>query len=249
MPLLAVGTVALDTIETPGGKVEDVLGGSVTHFAAVASLFTRVRLVAAIGQDFPSAQLEFLKTRDVDLDGLEVREGRSFRWSGRYAEDMNQRETISVELNVIEGYQPNIPEKYRDSRFVFLGNGSPVTQASVLWGVDNPEFVLVDTMDLWIETEREALVDLLKKVDAITLNDDEIRLLTGQRNLVSAGKALIEMGPKAVFLKKGEHGAIVISQYGIYLLPAFPTEKVVDPTGAGDSFAGGIMGYLASVGE
>lgn len=249
MPLLVVGTVALDTIETPWGRAVDVLGGSAVHFCSTASIFNRVRLVGVIGNDFPEDHIEFLKSLDIDLEGLEVRGGKSFRWTGRYEKDMNQRETLEIHLNVFENYTPTIPGAYRDTKFVFLGNGGPVTQASVLDGVPSPEFVLVDTMDLWIETERAALCDLLGKVDAVTLNDEEIRQLTGKLNLMAAGKALLELGPRAVILKKGEHGAMLISKDGTYLLPAYPTEEVRDPTGAGDAFAGGLMGYLASQGE
>lgn len=249
MSLLAVGTVALDTIETPGGKAVDVLGGSAVHFCAAASLFTRVRLVGVVGNDFPDAHLDFLRSRDIDLDGLRVRDGKTFRWTGRYLEDMNQRETISIDLSLIEKYPPEIPDTYRDSRFVYLGNESPVRQADTLREVSSPAFVLVDTMDFWIEKDREALDDLLRKVDALTLNEDEIRLLTGRSNLVAAGKALLAAGPAAVILKKGEHGAMLISRDGVYPLPAYPTEVVHDPTGAGDTFAGGLMGYLASQGE
>ena len=246
MPLLAVGSLALDTIETPEKTATDVLGGSLTHFSAAASIFTKVRLVGVVGSDFPEEHLEFLRGRDVDLTGVEVKEGKTFRWWGRYHEGLNHRETVSVHLNVFDNFSPKIPAVYADSKFVFLGNGSPVTQASVLDGVDNPDFVLVDTMDLWIQTETDALEALLPRVDAITLNDEEIRLLTGEKNLMSAGRALLRKGPKAVILKKGEHGAMLISGNGTYLLPAFPTEEVRDPTGAGDSFAGGLMGYLAA---
>lgn len=249
MSLLAVGSVALDTIKTPRGKVSDVLGGSAVHFSVAASIFTRVRLVAVIGTDFPESHIEFLGGRDIDLEGLETAKGETFRWTGKYKEDMNQRETIAVHLNVFEDFAPKIPEAYRDSRFIFLGNGSPGTQASVLEGVASPTFVLVDTMDLWIHTERDALNDLLRRVDGITLNDEEIRMLTGETNLLAAGRALLEAGPSVVILKKGEHGAMLISRDGTFLLPAFPTEEVRDPTGAGDAFAGGLMGYLASKGE
>jgi sugar/nucleoside kinase (ribokinase family) len=246
MTLLVVGSTAFDTIETPHGVAADCLGGSSTHFSLAARLFTAVRLVSVVGKDFPDEFHQLLQQRGVDLEGLEVKAGKTFRWHGRYSADMNSRETLDVQLNTFGDFQPRVPASYRDSPFVFLANGSPGTQASVLDQMESPRFSVADTMDLWIDNERDGLLALLRRIDGVILNDSEVKQLTGKTNLIQAGRAALELGPKMVIVKKGEHGCFVFSNFFHYALPAYPTEDVVDPTGAGDSFAGGFMGYLAN---
>lgn len=246
MVLLVVGSTAFDTIETPHGDAPEVLGGSSTHFSLAARLFTPVRLVSVVGQDFPDVHRRLLAERGVDLTGLEVKPGKTFRWHGRYAVDMNSRETLDVQLNTFGNFEPKVPASFRDSPFVFLANGSPATQASVLDQMQAPRFCVADTMDLWIENERDGLLELLRRVDGVIVNDGEVKQLTGKSNLIQAGRAALALGPKLVIVKKGEHGCFVFSNFFHYALPAYPTEHVVDPTGAGDSFAGGFMGYLAN---
>jgi len=247
MSLLVVGSIAFDTIKTPHGELEDALGGAAVYFSLAAGLFTEVRLVGVVGGDFAEDQVDFLRRHRVDASGLErIPTGRTFRWAGQYSADMNQRTTLSVELNVFENFRPKIPAAFRDSRFVFLANGSPVTQQSVLDQVQRPLFVMADTMDLWIETERKELERLLTRVDGLLLNDSEALLLTGEGNVIRAGKAIQGMGPGRVVVKKGEHGAILFDGDEILPFPALPLSEVRDPTGAGDSFAGALMGYLAS---
>lgn len=245
MTLLVVGSTAFDTVETPHGVERDCLGGSATYFSLAASLFTEVRLVSVVGEDFPAEHRELLDRHGVRLDGLEVKKGRTFRWSGRYSADMNSRETLDVQLNTFADFQPVVPEQFCESPFVFLANGSPVTQMSVLQQVRRPLFTVADTMDLWIETQRDALLALLQKVDGVILNDQEAKMLTGETNLIRAGRQVLSLGPKLAIVKKGEHGAFLFSNFFQHALPAYPTETVVDPTGAGDSFAGGFLGYLA----
>jgi sugar/nucleoside kinase (ribokinase family) len=246
MSLLVVGTLAFDTVETPHGRVERVLGGSATFFAAAASFFTPVRLVSVIGSDFGEENLRFLRERGIDVEGVVRKEGPSFTWSGRYEPDMNQRETLDVQLNVYADFQPVLPKPYRDSRYVFLANGSPESQLSVLGQLAAPQFVVADTMNLWIDQSKGKLLELLKKVDLLVLNDDEARQLSGRENLVAAAEAVLALGPRAIVVKKGEHGAFLLAQNGErFAIPAYPVSSVKDPTGAGDSFAGGIVGYLA----
>jgi sugar/nucleoside kinase (ribokinase family) len=246
MSLLVVGSIAFDSIETPTKTVDDVLGGSATFFSYAASFFTRPRLVGVVGEDFPNGHRTLFAERGVDLAGLTVQAGKTFRWKGRYHQDMNTRDTLEVHLNVFGTFNPVLPESFRDSSHVFLANGSPVIQAKVLDQVRKPELVLADTMDLWIETQHDELVALLPRLDGLLLNDSEAKLLTGKDNLVLAGEAVRAMGPKFVIIKKGEHGAMLFSADGIFVVPAFPTAEVIDPTGAGDSFAGGVLGYLES---
>jgi sugar/nucleoside kinase (ribokinase family) len=246
--LLVVGSLAFDSIETPNGSVDDVLGGSATHFSYAASFFTAPRLVGVVGQDFPEENRRLLAERDVDLTGLVTLPGETFRWKGRYHQDMNTRDTLAVHLNVLGQFDPDLPEPFRDSTHIFLANSGPALQAKVLDQVRRPQFVLADTMDLWIETQKSELLALLPRLDGLLLNDSEAQLLTGEENLVRAGHAVCRLGPKFVILKKGEHGAMLFSADGVYVMPAFPTENVVDPTGAGDSFAGGLLGYLTSEG-
>ena len=248
MSLLVVGSVAYDTIKTPHGEAVDALGGAAVYFSLAASLYTPVRLVGVVGDDFRGADLELLTRRRVDASGLErVKGGRTFRWTGEYSQDMNSRETLSVELNVFENFKPKLPEAFRDSRFVFLANAPPVTQLSVLGQMARPDFIMADTMDLWIQTAHKDLLALLKRIDGILVNDSEAMLLTDRRNIFEAGRAIQALGPSRVVIKKGEHGAILFDGEHIVPLPAFPVTSVKDPTGAGDSFAGALMGYLASV--
>jgi sugar/nucleoside kinase (ribokinase family) len=242
--LLVVGSVAFDSIETPNGSVDDVLGGSATFFSYSASFFTRPRLVSVIGEDFPAEHRRLFEGRQIDTEGLVTQAGRTFRWKGRYHQDMNTRDTLEVHLNTFGTFNPVLPERFRDSTHVFLANGSPSLQARVLDQIRHPRLVLADTMDLWIETQREDLLALLPRIDGLLLNDSEARQLTGEDNLVRAGAAVRRLGPKFVILKKGEHGAMLFSADGVFIVPAYPTADVVDPTGAGDSFAGGILGYL-----
>jgi sugar/nucleoside kinase (ribokinase family) len=247
MALLVVGSIAFDSIETPNGSVDEALGGSATFASYAASFFTMPRLVGVVGEDFPEDHRRLLDGRRIDLAGLQTeRGGRTFRWKGRYHQDMNTRDTLEVHLNVLGTFNPVLPEGYRDSTHVFLANSSPAVQTNVLNQVRRPKLVLADTMDLWIDIARPELLALLPRLDGLLLNDSEARALTGEDNLVRAGQAVRRLGPKFVILKKGEHGAMLFSADGVFVVPAFPTGDVVDPTGAGDSFAGGIMGYLTA---
>jgi sugar/nucleoside kinase (ribokinase family) len=246
MSLLVVGSIAFDSIETPGGVVEDALGGSATYFSYAASFFAQPRLVGVVGRDFPAEYRRVLESRRIDLTGLVTQDGQTFRWKGRYHRDMNTRDTLEVHLNVFGTFEPVLPPAYRDSAYVFLANGSPVLQGRVLDQVKSPKLVMADTMDLWIETQRNELMTLLPRLDGLLLNDSEARLLTELDNLVQAGEAIRRMGPKFVIIKKGEDGAMLFSHDGVFVVPAYPTPDVIDPTGAGDSFAGGVLGYLES---
>ncbi len=248
MSLIVTGTIGIDTVHTPDAKAEQVLGGSCTYFAAAASFFTKVRLVAAAGEDFHGDyQAVFAKFPNVDVDGLEIRRGsKTFRWGGKYFDDMNQRETLFTELGVLAEKPPKPPEKYRDSRFVFLANSHPLVQLDLLESFPQRLIAVADTMNLWIETSRAELLNLLGKIDGLVVNDEEARMLTGKRNPFTAGRAILGMGPKFVVIKKGEHGCVLVHRDGLAALPAYPCEKVIDPTGAGDSFAGGMMGHLAA---
>ncbi|MGE5608580.1 MAG: PfkB family carbohydrate kinase [Bacillota bacterium] len=247
MSLLVTGSIGIDTIETPFGKRENVLGGSAIYFSYAASFFTPVRLVGAVGEDCPPAFLNVFEGRDVDTGGLEIRKGsRTFRWHGSYVKDMNAATTVKVDLNVLAEEAPKIPEGFRDSRYVFLANTHPVLQQRMLENLPCCKLVVADTMNLWIQTERAELCKLLKRIHGLVLNDGEARLLTEKDNLIAAAKDVLKMGPKFVVIKKGEHGCLMCSEKDTFVLPAFPAEKVVDPTGAGDSFAGGMMGYLAT---
>lgn len=250
MSLLVVGSVAIDNVQTPKAQRDDLLGGSATHFSYSASFFTDVRLVGVVGEDWPAEHTSLLESRGIDTSGLSVVPGGStFRWTGRYEPNMNDRETLDVQLNVFGEFDPVLPANYRDSQFVFLANAVPAVQLKVLSQVPKRRIVVADTMDLWISTQREDLDDLLPRLDGLVLNDSEAKLLTGSENLVTAGHAVRRMGPKFVVIKKGEHGAMFFSEDLSYTLPAFPTENVIDPTGAGDSFAGGMMGYLVEQGN
>lgn len=244
--VLVVGSIAFDSIEAPTGAVADALGGSATFFSYVASFFTRPRLVGVVGEDFPERFRQVFANRQIDTSGLVTQSGQTFRWKGKYHQDMNTRDTLEVHLNVFGTFDPVVPAPFRDSTHVFLANGSPRVQARVLDQISKPTLVLADTMDLWISNEHDALLALLPRVDGLLLNDSEARLLTDEDNLVRAGQAVLRLGPKCVIVKKGEHGAMLFSEDGIFVVPAYPTADVIDPTGAGDSFAGGLLGYLAS---
>ncbi|MFQ5888896.1 MAG: PfkB family carbohydrate kinase [Gemmatimonadota bacterium] len=247
--ILVVGSVALDSVETPFGRVTDTLGGSAVFFSAAASLFTPIRLVGVVGEDYPLDALDFLVQRGVDLAGLECRSGRSFRWSAVYGYDLNSRETLSTELGVFADFQPTIPRGFRDARWIFLGNIHPGLQLEVLEQVQRPEFVACDTMNYWIEGERKALIELLGRIDMLLVNDAEARELSGSYSLAQAARWIHERGPTYVVIKKGEHGAILFSREGIFFAPGYPLEDVFDPTGAGDAFAGGLLGHVARAGS
>ncbi len=246
MSILVVGTVAIDSIETPTQSRDRVLGGSATHFSYAASFFAPVRLVGVVGEDFPQEHIALLRERDIDLAGLQtIPGGKTFYWKGKYMPNMNDRETLEVHLNVFGTFDPVVPESFRRTPLVFLANGAPQVQMKVLDQVVGPKLVVADTMDLWIRETHDELLQLLKRIDGVVLNDSEAKLLTQEENLVKAGQKVLALGPKFVIIKKGEHGAMFFSERETYVMPAYPTETVVDPTGAGDSFAGGIMGYLA----
>jgi sugar/nucleoside kinase (ribokinase family) len=244
-----VGSVALDSVETPFGKAENVLGGSGTFFSAAASLLTPVQLVGVVGNDYPMDQLTALATRGVDLAGVEQADGSSFRWRGRYRHDLNSAETIETHLGVFSHFSPKIPAQFKRAPFVFLANIDPRLQLDVLRQVNKPTLVACDTMNFWIESRRADLIELLGHVDLITVNDGEARQLTEKANLVRAARWILERGPRYVIIKKGEHGAFMFTKDTVFFAPAYPLESVFDPTGAGDSFAGGFMGYLARSGD
>lgn len=245
MTLLVVGSVALDSVETPFGKAENVIGGSGTFFSAAASHLTPVQLVGVVGSDYPVEKLEPLQARGVDLSGLERADGTSFRWRGRYRHDLNAAETLETHLGVFSRFSPKIPEQFRRAPYVFLANIDPRLQLDVLRQVEKPKLVACDTMNFWIESRRPELLDLLTHVDLVTINEGEARQLTEKYNLVKAARWIMERGPKVVIIKKGEHGAYLFREREIFFAPAYPLEEVFDPTGAGDSFAGGLMGYIA----
>ena len=247
-PLLVVGSVALDTVETATARRDDVLGGAASFFSVAASFLAPVRLTGVVGSDFPEEHVALLRRHQIDLLGLERASGRTFRWSGRYSNDFNLRTTLDTQLNVFEHFRPRLPGAWRDSPYVFLANIDPELQLDVLTQVDRPRFVACDTMNYWIEGKREALEKLLQRVDLLMLNDDEARLLARHGNLPSAARAIRALGPRAVVIKRGDAGALLFHEGGVFAAPAFPLEEVVDPTGAGDSFAGGFMGWLARAG-
>ena len=250
MPLIVTGTVGIDTVYTPDhGHRENVLGGSCTYFAAAASFFTPVRIVAAVGDDFPQELRRiFDRFKGVDTQGLETRAGsKTFRWGGKYHEDINQRDTLYTDLGVLEEAPPVAPEAYRDSQFVFLANTHPAVQLDLLKQFPKRRLAVADTMNLWIDIARPELTELLGQVDGLVLNFEEAEQFTGKRNTVTAARSILEMGPKFVVVKKGEHGCIYVHRDGLGAIPAYPAEEVVDPTGAGDSFAGGMMGAIAEM--
>ena len=256
MSLLVTGSLGLDTIETPAGRRDNVIGGSAVYFAYAASFFAPVRLVGVVGEDWPTDMAELYKGRPVDLAGLEVRKGsKSFRWHGSYVKNLNEAESLNTDLNVLAEAAPQIPAPFLDSRYVFLANTHPALQQDMLGRLKHVELSVADTMNLWINIERDELKKLLARIDGLVLNDGEARLLTGQGNMVAAARDVLKMGPKFVIIKKGEHGSLMAWRHPdqrtptdiqLFTLPAYPTDRIVDPTGAGDSFAAGMMGYLST---
>ena len=249
MSVLVVGSVALDTVETPFDRREDVLGGSASFFSVVSSLITQVRLVAVVGEDFPEQHVALMADKGVDLTGLTREQGRTFRWSGRYLPNMVDRETLDTQLNVFESFDPELPASYRDTPFVFLANIHPALQLKVLEQVQAPKLVCLDTMNFWIEGAREALGKVLSRVQALLINDEELRLLSGEHNMVRGAAKVRAMGPKILVVKRGDAGALLFDDDGMFCVPAVPLDNVVDPTGAGDTFAGGFVSFLANQGE
>jgi sugar/nucleoside kinase (ribokinase family) len=243
--LLVVGSLALDSVATPFDKVEEALGGSATFISLASAYFTSpIYLVGVVGEDFPKRYIELLAQHKIDLAGLQVVPGKTFRWSGKYHYDLNMRDTLLTELNVFEKFDPVIPEKFRTSRYVCLGNIDPVLQMKVLDQMVNPEFVVCDTMNYWIEGRKPELIKLLKRISVLIINDSEARLLADEPNLVKAAKMIRAMGPQILIIKKGEHGALLFMENTVFSAPAYPMEMIFDPTGAGDTFAGGFIGYL-----
>jgi sugar/nucleoside kinase (ribokinase family) len=246
MSVLVVGSVALDTVETPAGRVVEALGGSATYFALAASAYTPVRLVAVVGDDFPASALYLLRQHPIDLSGLEVRAGRTFRWVGRYTEDLNQCETLDTQLNVFAHFDPKIPESFQQSPIVFLANIDPELQLKVLEAVGQPRLTAMDTMNFWIASKRDVVTEVMRSVDIVLMNDSELRQYAQTRNLVDAARLVLDLGPRAVVVKKGDNGCALFARDGFFFAPAYPVEGVIDPTGAGDSFAGGFLGKLAT---
>ncbi|MFO0741282.1 MAG: PfkB family carbohydrate kinase [Labilithrix sp.] len=247
--VLIVGSLAFDDLEMPSGVFNDVLGGAATYSSITASLLTPVRLVGVVGEDFPAAVLEDLKKRGVDTAGVEHAKGKSFRWRGKYAHDLSSRETLDTQLGVFADFRPKIPAQFRSTPFVLLGNIHPALQLEVLNQVEKPKLVMADTMNLWIKTEPKLLGELLTKIDLLVINDEEARDLTGIHNIVKTAVDIRKRGPKRLIIKRGEHGALYFDDAGMFFAPGYPLEEVLDPTGAGDSFAGGLLGYIARVGE
>ncbi len=247
MSVLVVGSLALDTIETPFGSVREAVGGSATYISAAASyFFSPIRVVGVVGGDFPQEGMTLLEERNIDLEGLEViKSGKTFRWAGRYRYDLNERDTLSTDLNVFEKFDPKVPERYRKSKFVVLGNIDPVLQQRVLQQMENPRVVICDTMNYWIERKNKDLLETLRRINILVLNDSEARLLSKEPNLIKAGRVIRGMGPTVLIIKKGEHGALLLTESVTFSAPAYPMENIFDPTGAGDTFAGGLAGWLA----
>ena len=245
-PVLIVGSVALDNVKTPFGEVKDALGGAAVYSSVAASYFAPVRLVGVVGDDFPKEHVQFLAARNIDLAGMQSVSGKTFRWAGFYDFDLNQAHTLDTQLNVFQQFRPDIPEQYRDSKYVFLANIDPELQLQVLDQVKSPKLAVCDTMNFWIENKRDALVEVLKRVNVVFMNDAEVRQLCGTFSLVKAANQIRELGPSVVIVKKGEHGAVMVSDGTYFAAPSYPLEEVTDPTGAGDSFAGGFIGYVAS---
>ncbi len=249
MGVLVVGTVAFDSVETPHASAERILGGSAAYFAMTASFFAPVQLVGVIGEDFPQEYLDLLSGRGVDLEGLKKEMGDTFHWRGRYHEDLNVRDTLELHLNVLSGYVPHLPESYRDSQYVFLGNIDPTMQLKVLEQLTNSRLVACDTMDHWIQGSNAELQKVLRRVEILVINDSEARMLSGQHNIVKAARSILKMGPRVLLIKRGEYGVLQFTDSSVFATPAYPLEEVFDPTGAGDSFAGGFVGYLARTGD
>lgn len=249
MSIVVVGTVAFDTVETPFGKGENVLGGSATYFSTSASFFTDVSLVAVVGEDFPQEHVQFLQSRNIDTAGLQRIPGKTFHWTGKYGYDLNEAQTLDTQLNVLTEFRPNLPNSYRDAEYVFLANIDPDLQMDVLDQVHSPKLVACDTMNFWISSKSEALKKVLQKVDIVVINEGEARQFTGEANLVKAARSIIALGCKRLVVKRGEYGVLMFTSDSVFAAPAYPLEQVFDPTGAGDTFAGGLMGYLANTGD
>lgn len=247
MSILVVGSVALDSVITPFGSRDDVLGGSATYAGIAASYFSDVSMVAVVGEDFPAGHTDLLRRKGIDISGLERKEGKTFRWKGEYSDNMNVRTTLDTQLNVFADFIPRLTPEQKKEPYVFLGNIDPDQQLSVLEQMDRPKFVACDTMNLWIETKRESLMKTLGKIDLLVVNDEEALMLSGAGNILQAGRRILEMGPERLVIKRGEYGAVLFGPGTLFSSSAFPVESVKDPTGAGDSFAGGLMGYLANV--
>lgn len=248
MSLLAVGTVAFDCVETPFGKHDDIIGGSVSYLGTSASYFTDVRMMSVIGEDFPEETLEFFRSRKINTDGVKRLPGKTFRWRGKYTDNLNEAETLDTQLNVLTEFDPRVPEEFKNSDYLVLGNISPDLQLNVLNQVPNAKLVACDTMNFWISGALDDLKKTLKKVNLLSINDGEARMLSGEHNLVHAAKAIRAMGPDILIIKRGEHGALAVTEEGMFSAPALPLDVIKDPTGAGDSFAGGLMGYIARKG-
>jgi len=249
MPVLIAGTVALDDLKTPFGEKKGVLGGSAVHGSVAASFFSPVSLLSIVGKDFPKKHIDFLRSRNIDTRGLKITDGKTFHWEGFYEYDMNQAHTKRTDLNVLLEFDPELPPEYRDSKYVFLANVDPDIQLKMLSQLGSPELVVADTMNYWIENRNKALKELIGRVDVMLLNDMEARELTGNPNLISAAAEILKLGVKYVIIKKGEHGALLFSKQSHFSAPSYPQDKLTDPTGAGDSFAGGFIGYLARSGD
>ncbi len=246
--ILAVGSLAFDSISTPAGKAERVLGGSLNFFSISASFFNPLQLVGVVGEDFPAEHLKFLSSRGIDIAGVSTMPGKTFHWTGEYGQDLNEAITLSTQLNVFEHFNPQLPEKYRDADYLFLGNIAPELQMRVLEQVRKPKLIAMDSMNFWITGCRDQLLKVLPRIDLLTINEGEAKLLAGESNVILAAEKVLAMGPKALVVKRGEYGAFLFFQNEIFSAPAVPIRKVIDPTGAGDTFAGGMMGYLASHG-
>jgi len=254
MSILVVGSVALDSVQTPFGRVKDALGGSATYFSTAASLYAPVKLVGVVGTDFPHEHIDFLRSRNVDLTGLETAEGQTFRWIGRYDYDLNVAHTLDTQLNVFADFRPHLPEECRHTPFLFLANIDPDLQLDVLNQMERPKLVALDTMNYWINYKKEALTAVLKRVDVVLVNEGEVRQFSGTSSLLKAARRILDMGPRAVVVKKGEYGATLYTDgdspaASFFFAPAYPLARIKDPTGAGDTFAGGFLGYLAQTGE
>ena len=249
MSIVVVGTVAFDTVETPFGRGENVLGGSATYFSTSASFFTDVSLVAVVGEDFPDEHVRFLQSRDINTDGLQRIPGKTFHWTGKYGYDLNEAQTLDTQLNVLMEFKPDLPESYRAAEYLFLANIDPDLQMEVLEQMHKPKLVACDTMNFWISSKPEALRRVLQKVDIVVINEGEARQFTGEPNLVKAARQIIALGCKRLVVKRGEYGVLMFTADSVFAAPAYPLEQVFDPTGAGDTFAGGFMGYLANSGD
>ncbi len=249
MGIVVVGTVAFDTVETPFGRGENVLGGSATYFSTAASFFSDVSLVAVVGEDFPQEHVDFLRSRSIDTTGLQRIPGKTFQWRGKYGYDLNDAQTLDTQLNVLMEFRPDLPESYRDAEYLFLANIDPELQMQVLDQVRSPRLVACDTMNFWISSKPEALREVLRRVDIVVINEAEARQFTSESNLVKAARAIISLGCKRLVVKRGEYGVLMFTADSVFAAPAYPLEEVFDPTGAGDTFAGGFMGYLANTGD